>query len=82
MQMIALVVLLAATSVASQPPAPPDAVPQIPSRRGRAYFYICPKDETMVRVPHSKFTGELKCPVDGTVMKPGLGQQSAIFLLQ
>jgi hypothetical protein len=56
-------------------------LPQQP-RRGRAYFYICPKDETMVRVPHSKFSGELKCPVDGTVMKPGLGQGSAIFLLQ
>jgi hypothetical protein len=106
MQMIALVVLLAATSLASQPPVPPaapeppeqrefqivprspeppaapEAVPQIPQRRGRVYFYICPKDETMVRVPHSKFTGDLKCPVDGTVMKPGLGQRSAIFLLQ
>jgi hypothetical protein len=59
-----------------------DGIPQIPARRGRLYFYICPKDETMVRIPHSNFRGELKCPVDGTVMKPGLGQQSAIFLLQ
>lgn len=44
------------------------------------WLYVCPRDETMVRItkPHS---GEIKCPLDGTVMKRGVGQSSQIFLL-
>lgn len=50
--------------------------------RGTARYYICPKDETMLRVPHSRHSGELKCPVDGTPMKPAVGRGNAYFLLQ
>jgi hypothetical protein len=52
-----------------------------PSPRGKALYYICPKDQTMLRVPHSDHDGDFKCPVDGTPMKPGSGNASPYFLL-
>lgn len=46
-------------------------------------YYICPKDETMVRVGRApRPAGELLCPIDGTPMKAGTGPTSSIFLLQ
>ncbi len=51
-------------------------------QRGRALFYICPKDQTMLRVPHTDHDGEFKCPVDGTPMRPSAGPGSPYFLLQ
>ena len=47
-----------------------------------ARYWICPKDQTMLRVPHSKHSGEFKCPVDGTPMKPAVGRRSEYYLLQ
>ena len=55
---------------------------RFPSQRGRALFYICPKDQTMLRVPHSDHDGEFKCPVDGTPMRPSAAPGSPYFLLQ
>ena len=52
-----------------------------PAQRGKPHYYICPRDETMLRVPHSNHSGGFKCPVDGTPMKPAKGRESAIFLL-
>lgn len=54
--------------------------PALPGAR-KATYYICPKDQTMLRVPHSNHDGEFKCPVDGTPMKPGAGRTSPYFLL-
>ena len=50
--------------------------------RSPAKYYICPKDQTMLRVPHSKHNGQFKCPVDGTPMKPAVGRQNEYYLLQ
>ena len=44
-------------------------------------YYVCPKDETMVRVKPGRGPAELKCPLDGTLMKAGTGADSQIFLL-
>ena len=58
-------------------------VPKPPERRqAAARYYICPKDETLVRVTQATHTGDVKCPLDGTVMTPGRGRTSAYFLLQ
>jgi hypothetical protein len=46
-----------------------------------AGFYICPKDETLLRVKSPVPGTEYKCPVDGTVMHAGKGPQSKYFLL-
>lgn len=55
-------------------------VPAAP-RQPKPRYYICPKDEVMLRVPHDKHGGEFTCPVDGTKMKPAVGRESAYFLL-
>lgn len=52
-----------------------------PDLRKKATYYICPKDQTMLRVPHSDHDGEFQCPVDGTPMKPSAGRTSPYFLL-
>ena len=46
-----------------------------------ARYFVCPKDETIVRVTRG-VPGELKCPLDGTTMKSGRGQAGAYFLLR
>jgi len=46
-----------------------------------ARTYICPKDETLLRVKSPEPGAEYKCPVDGTVMQAGKGPQSQYFLL-
>jgi|SRR5687768_17336333 len=49
-------------------------------REGKARYYRCPLDGTIVRAaPHD--LDELKCPVDGTVMQPRRGPVSPYFLL-
>lgn len=61
-----------------------EVVPPQPERRdtrGTPRYYICPKDETMVRVPAGRAAGDLMCPLDGTPMKSGTGRDSQIFLL-
>ena len=55
--------------------------PQTPRGGAKPRYYICPKDEVMLRVPHDKHGGEFTCPVDGTKMKPAVGRESAYFLL-
>jgi hypothetical protein len=60
---------------------PLDRLPSTREPRGPVRYYICPKDEAMLRVPHSRHSGELKCPVDGTPMKPAVGRGNAYFLL-
>jgi len=54
---------------------------RFPESRGKALFYICPKDHTMLRIPHSDHDGQFKCPVDGTPMRPSSGPTSPYFLL-
>jgi hypothetical protein len=60
-----------------------DAPPPSPRRKswGTRYF-ICPSDETMVRVTVAKEVGELTCPVDGTPMRETAGRQREYYLLQ
>jgi hypothetical protein len=70
---------------AAKPAQPPqvELIPKAPVRRhAPPRYYICPEDETMVRVTHTTHTGDVKCPIDGTVMKAGRGPASAYFLLQ
>lgn len=62
-------------STLGEPPASPEP-------RGKALFYICPKDQTMLRVPHSDHAGRFKCPVDGTPMRASSGPRSPYFLLE
>lgn len=60
-------------------------LPPRPDRRTGAgpRYYICPKDETMVRVPAGRGgPDELHCPLDGTPLRAGTGADSQIFLLQ
>ena len=69
------------------PPREPEmgipVIPQIPAPRTTpaARYWICPKDETMLRVVTPNHKGEFECPVDGTVMKPAAGRPPAYFLL-
>lgn len=58
-----------------------DGLLAIPPPRAHATIYICPKDETMLRVPHTNHSGEFKCPVDGTPMRPGYGPTRRYYLL-
>ena len=58
-----------------------DGVPGSANRR-RALFYICPKDDTILRIPHSNHDGDFRCPVDGTPMRPSAGPASPYFLLR
>ena len=53
--------------------------PQAP-RPGPARYFICPADETMVRITRAH-SGGLACPLDGTEMRAAMGRSSAIFLL-
>lgn len=69
-------------------PPPPNSIAPLPPQpepergyRGAPRYYVCPKDETMVRVPAGRTPGELKCPLDGTPMRAGTGRDSQIFLL-
>jgi hypothetical protein len=76
---------LAGNLLGTQKTAPKVRPPQPDRRyddRSGARYYVCPKDETMVRVPAGRAPAELKCPVDGTPMKAGTGRDSAFFLLQ
>jgi hypothetical protein len=60
-----------------------EAPPQSPRRKSLgARYFICPSDETMVRVTVEKEVGELKCPVDGTPMRETAGQRREYYLLQ
>lgn len=45
-------------------------------------FFLCPKDEALLRVPQAEPGKVYKCPVDGTEMKPGKGPDQKIWLLQ
>ena len=47
-----------------------------------AGYFICPKDETLLRVKSPEPGVEFKCPVDGTVMRAGKGPESKYFLLE
>jgi hypothetical protein len=55
---------------------------QVPPRAPAVRYWICPKDETMLRVVKPDRKGGFECPLDGTRMKPAVGRDSAIFLLQ
>jgi hypothetical protein len=55
---------------------PPSGTPATPR------YFICPKDETVVRIGRGTPSGELLCPVDGTKMKAGTGPRKSIYLLR
>jgi hypothetical protein len=61
---------------------PPSVVPPPPQKDSRPTYYVCPKDQTMVRVLPGRGPAELLCPLDGTPMKTGTGSDRQIFLLQ
>ena len=71
---------------AAKEDAPPQTnITPIPPRAAAATsrYYICPKDETIVRVGRgAPATGGLLCPIDGAKMKAGTGPSSSIFLLR
>jgi hypothetical protein len=64
----------------------PGGVVPLPDKRpvvqGGPQYYICPKDEVMLRLPNGPANRELHCPLDGTLMKRGMGPQSQYWLLQ
>lgn len=65
-------------AVPARPFVPPDRreaanVPQ---------YYICPKDGAELKVPAGKAQASLKCPLDGTEMKPGQGPERRYYLLE
>jgi hypothetical protein len=62
--------------------APREAAPPSVQKDQRPTYYICPKDETMVRVKPGRGPAELNCPLDGTPMKAGTGSDKQIFLIQ
>ncbi|HEX6097730.1 MAG TPA: hypothetical protein VF432_15495 [Thermoanaerobaculia bacterium] len=67
----------------TQTMAAPREVPPPPARNERRpTYYVCPKDETMVRVRPGRGPAELFCPLDGTPMKAGTGSDKQIFLIQ
>lgn len=70
---------------AAKEDAPPqkNITPIPPRAAATSRYFICPKDETVVRVGRgTPPAGELLCPVDGTKMKAGAGPANSIFLLQ
>lgn len=58
----------------------------VPPKRMDAYpsprYFICPKDETMVRVKPGRAAGDLMCPIDGTKMEESVGHDRQYWLLQ
>ncbi len=52
---------------------------QLPSRKATTWF-VCPKDQTMMRVPEDKADQTYKCPVDGTTMERRKGRGFTFFL--
>lgn len=48
---------------------------------GFASYFVCPKDRAMLRVPNAPRDAMYKCPVDGTVMRPGVGPSKEFYLL-
>ena len=73
---------LASDSFGTSAAAEPQVIPAPQPRADRPSYYICPRDETMVRVKAGRGPAELKCPLDGTVMKAGAGPDSQYYLLQ
>lgn len=67
---------------AQQSTAPRGAAPPPAQKDQRPTYYVCPKDETMVRVKPGRGPAELNCPLDGTPMKAGTGWDNQIFLIQ
>jgi hypothetical protein len=63
-------------------PAPRNVTPPSAQKDQRPTYYVCPKDETMVRVRPGRGPAELLCPLDGTPMKAGTGSDKQIFLIQ
>lgn len=64
-------------------PQQKNITPIPPRAAATSRYYICPKDETVVRVGRgAPATGELLCPVDGAKMKAGTGPSRSIFLLR
>jgi hypothetical protein len=46
-------------------------------------YYVCPKDHSVLRVPsNAKRDSELKCPIDGTIMREGTGPRAEYWLLE
>jgi hypothetical protein len=61
---------------------PPAAAPRFEYDNGvGASYFICPKDETMLRVPAAAPGATFKCPVDGTEMRRGVSREGRIFLI-
>ena len=58
-----------------------DAVDRSVRGMGMATYYTCPKDRAMLRVPNGSTEAMFKCPVDGTLMRPGVGPSRQFYLL-
>jgi hypothetical protein len=58
-----------------------DAVQRSVRKAGLAQFYVCPKDRAMLRVVNGPSDAMFKCPVDGTLMRPGVGPSRQFYLL-
>jgi len=72
-----------AGSVPGVLPSDVTMLPQDPRRNmSGPRFYVCPKDEALLRVPHVEPGKVFFCPVDGTEMKAGSGPDRQVFLLQ
>lgn len=46
----------------------------------RENWFVCPEDQTMLRVPEGKEGATYKCPVDGTVMERKKGRGFSIWM--
>lgn len=55
-----------------------DRAPRFKERRGQTYF-VCPKDQTTLRVPKENDGQSFRCPVDGTEMEKRKGHGFTFF---
>ncbi len=61
----------------TSPTPRPDTLKPGPTR-----YYLCPKDQSMLRVPNAPRDATYKCPVDGTVMREAVGSNKEYYLLE
>jgi len=59
-----------------------EAPPPAPRRQDPPRFYICPNDEATLRVRPGTPEGKYKCPLDGAVMRSGVGPGRQYWLLE
>lgn len=54
----------------------------VPAPDQSSQYFYCPKDGAMLVVPHGMSPKSLSCPVDGTLMKAGVGPGRRFYLLE